>query len=49
MSSQIPQSSPEAAPASERRAWLRPAFLRLETGEAEAADGTGGDSNGWIS
>lgn len=49
MSTQVPQSISEEIPASEGRAWVRPAFVRLETGEAEAADGVGTDSSGFVS
>ncbi|HEX9946562.1 MAG TPA: hypothetical protein VGA98_03385 [Allosphingosinicella sp.] len=33
----------------ERSAWTRPEFARLETGEAEAQDGSGTDSSGFLS
>lgn len=32
-----------------RSVWTRPEFARLETGEAEAQDGTGPDAAGFVS
>jgi hypothetical protein len=49
MSMQLSQPSSDETPAPNGRAWLRPAFVRLETREAEAADGSGGDSSSFIS
>ncbi|HEX8514049.1 MAG TPA: hypothetical protein VF688_13200 [Allosphingosinicella sp.] len=49
MSTQLPQPSSDETPTPDGRPWLRPAFVRLETGEAEAADGSGGDSSSLIS
>lgn len=44
MPSQIPQPPLEEILIVERRRWHKPAFNRLETGEAEAQDGTGTDA-----
>lgn len=49
MSSHPPRAISDEEPVADRRAWLRPAFARLETGEAEAQDGTGTDANDLLS
>lgn len=43
MSPQLIQAASDESSVSERRAWSKPSFNRLETGEAEGNDGTGTD------
>jgi hypothetical protein len=49
MSLQMPQPGSDKIRVSEGRTWLRPAFVRLETGEAEANDSFAGDNSGMVS
>lgn len=43
MPSPLSNAASDESPVSDRRAWFKPAFDRLDTGEAEGNDSTGTD------
>jgi hypothetical protein len=51
MSSIQDEAQPATQPPvqADKKSWLAPEFTRLEAGNAEAGDGTGTDSSGFLS
>ncbi|HEX8064039.1 MAG TPA: hypothetical protein VF535_12595 [Allosphingosinicella sp.] len=49
MSIESPEAPASDEGSTEKRIWRRPMVSMLDASEAEAADGSGGDANGWVS